>query len=891
MKKRFLVLLCLIALICLGMIGTALTDGVVTVTFSNGFTKDYDGLHAAIEDDENSTEANPIYTLRQSFTVGREIVKTGGTLNMEGCKLTIEQNNSVTFQGVKINNGTFEVLSGATLNFSSVTYDLQGKGPIIVNNKGMLIADRSELRNGNNTTTTTTILNDRTALEGKGGAIHAKAGSSVRLTDCKFQNNVANYGGAIYIYGFYGPKTDSKLTIDKCTFTNNRAEPNQSPRRGGAIYIDNQKATITDSLFQGNRSLHGGGAIYLIGRKQDDRTSGVLEVYGTIFEQNISGYRGGAITVSEFSSAKFLDNNGRPTQFIGNELTEAKDFAGGGLFIDRSYVYMEDVLITGNSARDAGGGISTCGTGTVDVYPLEGAMIYGNSVTGSGLDRAKELPDVYFATKDHYDYHTNQHVDGRDGYSTVGMKYELVDRMFNGGLHRWTVRNFFSHVASEESDPDVIRTDPNFHSLIAKSDPTFTSGESKAKVIFRGNRAITQGATKPVSGGAIADNGLLEIGNTRNTDEVKILKLWELDEPSVRPDPESLLSHITLYGAGDRLGTLKDLKDDGIFVEVLTGRDAASIDPYSDVVMADDIDLSEYYDEDRQWKLKENTFWVIIVSGLEKLADNARYTVREDAVVDARTISGKDQLEYTSSVIKDLVLKNTLNLTSIEATKVWNDAGHENRRPESITIRLHQNGLVIDSKEVTADEDWKVTFKDLPIFDEEGTRNIYNVSEDHVKNYTHHIDEETHTITNTYNPGKTDVEVEKAWLDDHDQEHLRPAEVVVHLYANGHNTGRKLTLSRENRWFGEFEAVDEKDAHGHLIKYTIREDRPEGYKAYVTGDMEKGFVLINTTHADDSLGLPATGDPANPLLWGLLTGASLLILAALIMRLRKRWRN
>ena len=33
------------------------------------------------------------------------------------------------------------------------------------------------------------------------------------------------------------------------------------------------------------------------------------------------------------------------------------------------------------------------------------------------------------------------------------------------------------------------------------------------------------------------------------------------------------------------------------------------------------------------------------------------------------------------------------------------------------------------------------------------------------------------------------------------------------------------------------------------------------------------------------------GDPANPLLWGLLTGAALLILAALIMRLRKRRRN
>ena len=47
---------------------------------------------------------------------------------------------------------------------------------------------------------------------------------------------------------------------------------------------------------------------------------------------------------------------------------------------------------------------------------------------------------------------------------------------------------------------------------------------------------------------------------------------------------------------------------------------------------------------------------------------------------------------------------------------------------------------------------------------------------------------------------KTSVNVTKEWNDQDNQDGKRAKQVIVHLYANGKDTGKTLTLSDDNQW-------------------------------------------------------------------------------------------
>ena len=117
--------------------------------------------------------------------------------------------------------------------------------------------------------------------------------------------------------------------------------------------------------------------------------------------------------------------------------------------------------------------------------------------------------------------------------------------------------------------------------------------------------------------------------------------------------------------------------------------------------------------------------------------------------------------------------------------------------------------------------------------------------EDHVHDYTTVIDLDSFVVTNTYNPGKTDVYVVKAWEDDNDLYRIRPEQVTVRLYANGVNTGKQLILNEANHWYNFFGNLDEWDGNGKKIDYTVVEDPVEGYISFVTGNAEKGYTIGN----------------------------------------------
>ena len=102
---------------------------------------------------------------------------------------------------------------------------------------------------------------------------------------------------------------------------------------------------------------------------------------------------------------------------------------------------------------------------------------------------------------------------------------------------------------------------------------------------------------------------------------------------------------------------------------------------------------------------------------------------------------------------------------------------------------------------------------------------------------------------------KTDVctlNVVKEWKDQgHEKE--RPDSVTVKLYADGHDTGKEVTLDKAGSWKGRFENLPvSKDSK--IINYTVKENVPKHYESETAYSDEKkgtGDVWIRTDGFQD----------------------------------------
>ncbi|MGM0097220.1 hypothetical protein IGI69_002432 [Enterococcus sp. DIV1083b] len=122
------------------------------------------------------------------------------------------------------------------------------------------------------------------------------------------------------------------------------------------------------------------------------------------------------------------------------------------------------------------------------------------------------------------------------------------------------------------------------------------------------------------------------------------------------------------------------------------------------------------------------------------------------------TIQEENVPGYTSE-INDYDLVNTyLNTetTEVSGTKTWNDYDNKfNTRPESITVKLMQNGEKYAEKIVKADKkgNWTYRFDKLPKYDAEGKAYTYTIQEGKVPDYTTKIN--GYNLVNTYTGPET----------------------------------------------------------------------------------------------------------------------------------------
>ena len=176
------------------------------------------------------------------------------------------------------------------------------------------------------------------------------------------------------------------------------------------------------------------------------------------------------------------------------------------------------------------------------------------------------------------------------------------------------------------------------------------------------------------------------------------------------------------------------------------------------------------------------------------------------------------------SDVRALVVTNTYRVTSVSGTKTWR-VPEGTRLPESITVILKCNGSPVDSKKVTADDDWSYEFTELPVYSEDGsTAYTYTVDEEPVEGYI-----TTVSGTNLINTitGTTSVSGTKTWRVPEGTE--LPESITVILNRNDEPVARKKVTAADD-WSYEFTELPAYSEDGSTAyTYTVDEEPVEGY--------------------------------------------------------------
>ena len=217
---------------------------------------------------------------------------------------------------------------------------------------------------------------------------------------------------------------------------------------------------------------------------------------------------------------------------------------------------------------------------------------------------------------------------------------------------------------------------------------------------------------------------------------------------------------------------------------------------------------------------------------------------------------------YTTKVNGyDLVntYRNT-ETTEISGTKTWNDYDNQfNTRPESITVKLMQNGEKYAEKIVKADKkgNWTYRFDKLPKYDAEGKAYTYKIQEEKVSGYTTKVN--GYDLVNTYrNTETTEISGTKTWNDYDNQFNTRPESITVKLMQNGEKYAEKIVKAdKKGNWTYRFDKLPKYDAEGKAYTYTIQEGKVPDYTTKING-----YNLVNTYTGPETPKTPS--DPKKP---------------------------
>jgi len=316
-----------------------------------------------------------------------------------------------------------------------------------------------------------------------------------------------------------------------------------------------------------------------------------------------------------------------------------------------------------------------------------------------------------------------------------------------------------------------------------------------------------------VDGVRLTDN-LYTLKNTSETTNLTVTKKWDdaNDQDGIRQN-----AVITLKGTV----TLPDGKTEAVLLQKA----------YTALFKATDTYLSYTFRSIPAYYKGQTIQYTVIENPMDG------YT----ATVGATT--GSADKGYAITVTN----KHVPQFDDFTVTKVWDDSNNiDGMRPDSVTI--HLNGSDGSSTEATLSnaKDWKYTFKHMPLFDANGNKITYTITEDAVAGYTYTITNEgrSFTITNSHVQETFSIPVTKTWEDNGNQDGVRPSAIHVTLMGSDGNV-YEANLTAAGKWKYEFKDLPRYWMEGVAIDYTLSEEAVNGYTYKIEGDANTGFTVTN----------------------------------------------
>ncbi|MDY6038024.1 MAG: Cna B-type domain-containing protein [Eubacterium sp.] len=740
-----------------------------------------------------------------------------GTAAVEG-DVSLAGTNAKLVRGDAFRDALLSVDAGKTASLSNLTIDGNSEKNANIEKSLIEVNSGATLNIGDGAVLKNNKIMDIADTSTKGGAIRAYS-AVVNITGGSIEDNAGTYGGGIYLY-------KSELNFSGGTVQRNRSElvvdtttnPNQYYAAGGGILAE-ENSTINisgDAKVLNNFSNEIGGGISL-GTNQWG-AGNTLNMTGGLVDGNTAGSAGGGI----FVQAKYLSGGisrayisaGRITNNIMSaEGVTEKQFGGGGIYV--------------NGANKEYGLDGANG----ELY-LKNALITDNEakLQGAGVAACPISKTKIYTTNGAAIYNNKTEEIGKDifilcqkyfGLHGGDPEYELSKRMLGGVRYDWKAPDGsllddskYKGILNENGQHLSVYTDARGNELTSKL----------AKVIISGNKSETRG-------GGIGSNGSIFIGSEQKTTELSVTKKW-VDENNANK-----------------------MRPDKVTVKLIAN--------------------NEYIVETRE--LSEANSWKTTFSDLpaENDGEEIVYTVEEEKVEE---YTG----EITGSQKDGFVITNTHKPaeTEVSVSKTWKDNDNQDGiRPEKISVKLFADGKDTAKTLVLSEKTgWKAVFDKLPL-KKNGVEIKYTVKEEKVEGYTGEITGDAKNgfvITNTHKPAETEVSVSKTWKDDNNKDGIRPEKISVKLFADGKDTAKTLVLSEKTAWKAVFDKLPLKK-DGVEIKYTVKEEKVEGYTGEITGNAKDGFVITNT-HKPKDKEVPDTGDTKNALPYILLFGGSALII-------------
>lgn len=235
-------------------------------------------------------------------------------------------------------------------------------------------------------------------------------------------------------------------------------------------------------------------------------------------------------------------------------------------------------------------------------------------------------------------------------------------------------------------------------------------------------------------------------------------------------------------------------------------------------------------------------------------SNDITYTVKELDIPNGYKSSGESS--GSGSIEDPFVITNTYEpgKRDIVIKKVW--IGVDPTMAPAVEVELFSNGVKVDTEEaiiLNQDNDFTYTLKDMPKYGQDGKEIVYVLNEVDVDEvYTVSNTEGSGTIkdpfviTNTYEPEKSNLYVEKRWTGISSS---KAPIIKVQLYKDGVAQGEEVELNKDNNYKHVWLMMPMVGFNGEKIEYTVKEvSVPSGYKLINTsgtGSEDDPFILVN----------------------------------------------